>query len=61
MSFRVAPPKAAGVKPKNHVVAINGQEIHSLADLHLALFDKRVGDIVGVQVQRKAASSRCSN
>ena len=43
----------AGLKRGDVLVEIDGQTIKGIADLHLALWDKKPGDRVRVSVRRK--------
>jgi uncharacterized iron-regulated protein len=43
----------AGLRKGDVLVAIDGQTINTIADVHLALWDKRPGDRVHVNVRRK--------
>lgn len=44
----------AGLRKRDVLLEIDGQAIHSTADVHLALWDKRPGDRVRVKVRRHA-------
>jgi uncharacterized iron-regulated protein len=46
------PAALAGMRPRDRIVAINGEAIQSAADLRLALLDRAPGDRVSVRVQR---------
>jgi uncharacterized iron-regulated protein len=48
-----SPCQAAGLKPSDRLVAIDGQAITGMADLQLALWDKHPGDRVTLGVSRK--------
>lgn len=45
----------AGLRKRDAVVAIDAQTIKTIADVHLALWDKKPGDRVRVEVRRKRA------
>src|SRR5262249_35285007 len=47
-----SPAALAGMRPRDRIVAINGEAIQSTADLRLALLDRAPGDRVSVRVQR---------
>ena len=42
----------AGIKPKDCIVSIDGQPIHTVADARLALLDKAPGQPVSVEIER---------
>jgi S1-C subfamily serine protease len=44
--------KDVGVLAQDQIVALEGKPIANLADLKVALMDKRPGDVVSVKVQR---------
>jgi uncharacterized iron-regulated protein len=43
----------AGVKAKDRIIAVDGEPVHSMADVRVLLFDKTPGQRVSLQVQRK--------
>jgi uncharacterized iron-regulated protein len=51
----------AGLKPGDILTDIDGQPVKSVADMHLALWDKKPGDRVRVTVRRKRALPRIFN
>ncbi|MFQ5935901.1 MAG: PDZ domain-containing protein, partial [Acidiferrobacterales bacterium] len=48
----------AGLRKGDLVVTVRGERIETLADIKLALLDKRPGDLVKVMVQRPNSGSR---
>lgn len=49
---------AAGMQQGDRVVALDGEAVHTPADLRIALLDKRPGDAVEVAVRRRARLGR---
>lgn len=43
----------AGLEPRDVLLTIDGQAVRSIADVHLALWDKKPGDRVRVEVRRR--------
>jgi len=43
----------AGLKKGDVLIEVDGQTVNRIADLHLALWDKKPGDRVQVSVRRK--------
>jgi len=49
------PAAESGVKPKDRIVAIDHEEVKSVGDVRLALFNKKAGDPVVMRVQHDGA------
>ncbi|HEC04595.1 MAG TPA: PDZ domain-containing protein [Thiothrix sp.] len=47
----------AGLKKDDQIVAINGARIQALEDIKIALWDKKVGDIIDVKIKRGKRTS----
>jgi S1-C subfamily serine protease len=50
------PAAHSGIKPNDHIVALEGVDIKSTGDVRLALLDKKPGDHVLIQVRRQDAA-----
>ena len=51
--FDDSPCARAGIKPGDRILSIDGETINSQADLHLALWDKRPGDTISIDMLHK--------
>lgn len=50
----------AGLKKGDTLVTINDQSIHDAADVHLAIWDKKPGDILRIKIRRRRRLGRAS-